>query len=87
MLNQDNIQNDIRKIIYDILDEQNEYLVMKANDSLYDIGMDSIDCMNLLIKIEEKYQIEFEEENVENLQLKSIDDLSKDVLKLIKKSQ
>ena len=63
MLNQDNIQNDIRKIIYDILDEQNEYLVMKANDSLYDIGI------------------------VENLQLKSIDDLSKDVLKLIKKSQ
>jgi len=46
-----------------------------------------IDCMNLLIKIEEKYQIEFEEEIVENLQLKSIDDLSKDVLKLIKKSQ
>jgi len=36
MLNQDNIQNDIRKIIYDILDEQNEYLVMKANDRLYE---------------------------------------------------
>ena len=73
MLNQDNIQNDIRKIIYDILDEQNEYLVMKANDSLYDIGMDSIDCMNLLIKIEEKYQIEFEEHDFDGDSFQSID--------------
>ena len=67
---------DTRKIVSDILAKRVDVSTLKEEDSLKDLGLDSLDLVEVMLEIEDTLHIEFDSEEIGNLStLKSVLDL------------
>ena len=67
---------DIRKTVSDILAKRVDVSKLKEEDSLKEIGLDSLDLVEVMLEIEEALNIEFDSEEIVNLTtLQSVLDL------------
>ena len=67
---------DTRKTVSDILAKRVDVSNLKEEDSLKDIGLDSLDLVEVMLEIEDALGIEFDSEEIANLStLKSVLDL------------
>ena len=67
---------DTRKIVSDILAKRVDVPTLKEEDSLKDLGLDSLDLVEVMLEIEDTLHIEFDSEEIGNLStLKSVLDL------------
>ena len=67
---------DIRKTVSDILAKRVDVSKLKEEDSLKEIGLDSLDLVEVMLEIEEVLNIEFDSEEIVNLTtLQSVLDL------------
>ncbi len=60
----------VRQIICDQLDLEEDVVTMEAN-ILEDLGADSLDVVDLVMSLEEEFDIEIPDEQVENIKLVS----------------
>lgn len=67
---------DTRKVVSDILAKRIDISSLKEEDSLKDIGLDSLDLVEVMLEIEDTLGIEFDSEEIGELTtLKSVLDL------------
>ncbi len=67
---------DTRKIVSDILAKRVDVSSLKEEDSLKEIGLDSLDLVEVMLEIEDALGIEFDSEEIAGLStLKSVLDL------------
>jgi len=67
---------DIRKVVSDILAKRIDVSSLKEEDSLKNIGLDSLDLVEVMLEIEDTLGIEFDSEEIGELTtLKSVLDL------------
>ncbi len=67
---------DTRKVVSDILAKRIDVSSLKEEDSLKDIGLDSLDLVEVMLEIEDTLGIEFDSEEIGELTtLKSVLDL------------
>jgi len=67
---------DTRKVVSDILAKRIDVSSLKEEDSLKNIGLDSLDLVEVMLEIEDTLGIEFESEEISELTtLKSVLDL------------
>lgn len=67
---------DTRKVVSDILAKRIDVSSLKEDDSLKNIGLDSLDLVEVMLEIEDTLGIEFESEEISELTtLKSVLDL------------
>lgn len=67
---------DIRKVVSDILAKRIDVSSLKEEDSLKNIGLDSLDLVEVMLEIEDTLGIEFDSEEISELTtLKSVLDL------------
>lgn len=67
---------DTRKIVSDILAKHVDVSSLKEEDSLKEIGLDSLDLVEVMLEIEDALGIEFDSEEIAGLStLKSVLDL------------
>ena len=67
---------DTRKTVSDILAKRVDVSNLKEEDSLKDIGLDSLDLVEVMLEIEDALGIEFDSEEIANLStLESVLDL------------
>ncbi len=67
---------DIRKVVSDILAKRIDVSKLKEEDSLKEIGLDSLDLVEVMLEIEEELNIEFDSNEIMELStLKSVLDL------------
>ena len=67
---------DTRKVVSDILAKRIDVSSLKKEDSLKDIGLDSLDLVEVMLEIEDTLGIEFDSEEIGELTtLKSVLDL------------
>lgn len=67
---------DTRKIVSDILAKRVDVSSLKEEDSLREIGLDSLDLVEVMLEIEDALGIEFDSEEIAGLStLKSVLDL------------
>ena len=67
---------DVRKVVSEILAKRVDISNLKEEDSLKNIGLDSLDLVEVMLEIEEALGIEFDSEEIGNLStLKSVLDL------------
>lgn len=67
---------DTRKVVSDILAKRIDVSSLKEDDSLKNIGLDSLDLVEVMLEIEDTLGIEFESEEIGELTtLKSVLDL------------
>ena len=67
---------DVKKTVSDILDKRIDVSNLKEEDSLADIGLDSLDLVEVMLEIEDALGVEFDSEEIANLStLKSVLDL------------
>ncbi len=67
---------DTRKVVSDILAKRIDVSSLKEDDSLKNIGLDSLDLVEVMLEIEDALGIEFESEEIGELTtLKSVLDL------------
>ncbi|SDN82389.1 acyl carrier protein [Acetanaerobacterium elongatum] len=64
----------VRQIICDQLDLEEDVVTMEAN-ILEDLGADSLDIVDLVMSLEEEFDIEIPDEQVENI--KTVGDIVK----------
>lgn len=64
----------VRQIICDQLDLEEDVVTMEAN-ILEDLGADSLDIVDLVMSLEEEFDIEIPDEQVENI--KTVSDIVK----------
>ena len=73
---------DVRQVVSDILAKRIDVTSLKEEDSLKDIGLDSLDLVEVMLEIEEALGIEFDSEEIANLStLQSVLDLIKTKIK------
>ena len=58
----------VRQIICDQLDLEEDVVTMEAN-ILEDLGADSLDIVDLVMSLEEEFDIEIPDEQVENIKI------------------
>lgn len=75
---------EILKIVENKLNNKTK---VKTNDLLLDVGIDSVNIIELVIEIETKFDFEFEESMLSYNTLRSIDSISKYVYKRINEIQ
>ena len=64
---------DIKKTVSDILAKRVDVSNLKEEDSLMEIGLDSLDLVEVMLEIEDTLNIEFDSEEIANLTtLKSV---------------
>lgn len=83
-MNLTDIEIEILKIVENKL---NNKIKVKTNDLLLDVGIDSVNIIEMVIEIETKFDFEFEESMLSYNTLRSIDSISKYVYKRINKIQ
>ena len=67
---------DTRKVVSDILAKRVDVSKLKEEDSLKDIGLDSLDSVEVMLEIEDALGVEFDSEEIANLStLQSVLDL------------
>ena len=67
---------DVRKVVSEILAKRVDVSKLKEEDSLKEIGLDSLDLVEVMLEIEEALNIEFDSEEIVNLTtLQSVLDL------------
>lgn len=67
---------DTKKVVSEILAKRVDISNLKEEDSLKNIGLDSLDLVEVMLEIEDTLNIEFESEEIANLStLKSVLDL------------
>ena len=67
---------DAKKTVTEILAKRVDVSNLKEEDSLTDIGLDSLDLVEVMLEIEDTLGIEFDSEEIANLStLKSVLDL------------
>ena len=67
---------DTRKVVSDILAKRVDVSKLKEEDSLKDIGLDSLDLVEVMLEIEDALGVEFDSEEIANLStLQSVLDL------------
>lgn len=67
---------DTRKVVSDILAKRIDISNLKEEDSLKNIGLDSLDLVEVMLEIEDTLSIEFDSEEIAELTtLKSVLDL------------
>lgn len=67
---------DTRKVVSDILAKRVDVSSLKEEDSLKNIGLDSLDLVEVMLEIEDTFGIEFDSEEIVELStLKSVLDL------------
>ena len=67
---------DTRKVVSDILAKRVDVSSLKEEDSLKNIGLDSLDLVEVMLEIEDALGIEFDSEEIAELTtLKSVLDL------------
>lgn len=67
---------DTKKIVSEILAKRVDISALKEEDSLKDLGLDSLDLVEVMLEIEDTLHIEFDSEEIANLStLKSVLDL------------
>lgn len=67
---------DTRKVVSDILAKRVDVSTLKEEDSLKNIGLDSLDLVEVMLEIEDTLGIEFDSEEIAELTtLKSVLDL------------
>ena len=73
---------DVRQTVSDILAKRVDVSGLKEEDSLKEIGLDSLDLVEVMLEIEDTLQIEFDSEEIAGLTtLKSVLDLINTKLK------
>lgn len=83
-MNLTDIKSEIVKIVENKL---NNKIKVKTNDLLLDIGIDSVNVIELVIEIETKFDFEFEESMLSYNTLRSIDSISEYVYKRISETK
>ena len=71
---EESVFDTVRTIIVDQLDVEEEKVTMDA-DIQNDLGADSLDIVDLVMSFEEEYEIEFPDDDVENI--KTVGDIVK----------
>ena len=67
---------DVKKIVSEILAKRVDISKLKEEDSLKDIGLDSLDLVEVMLEIEDALGVEFDSEEIANLStLQSVLDL------------
>ena len=66
---------DVKKTVTDILAKRIDVSTLKEEDSLREIGLDSLDLVEVMLAIEDKLGIEFTSEEI--AQLSTLKDVSK----------
>lgn len=67
---------DVKKIVSEILAKRVDVSKLKEEDSLKDIGLDSLDLVEVMLEIEDALGVEFDSEEIANLStLQSVLDL------------
>ena len=67
---------DIKKVVSDILAKRIDISNLKEEDSLTQIGLDSLDLVEVMLEIEDALGVEFDSDEIGNLTtLKSVLDL------------
>lgn len=67
---------DVKKTVTEILAKRVDVSNLKEEDSLMDIGLDSLDLVEVMLDIEDTLNIEFDSEEIANLStLQSVLDL------------
>ena len=70
------IAMDVKKTVTEILAKRVDVSNLKEEDSLMDIGLDSLDLVEVMLDIEDTLNIEFDSEEIANLStLQSVLDL------------
>ncbi len=73
---------DVRQTVSDILAKRIDVSGLKEEDNLKEIGLDSLDLVEVMLEIEETLQIEFDSDEIAGLTtLKSVLDLINSKLK------
>lgn len=81
MSTEENLYKDISLLIRDILNNHN--LIIENTIKISDYGMDSLDYINLITKIEDYYCIELPDEILTDTYKITVGDISKNVLECI----
>ena len=67
---------DAKKVVSEILAKRVDISKLKEEDSLRDIGLDSLDLVEVMLEIEDALGVEFDSEEIANLStLQSVLDL------------
>lgn len=67
---------DVKKVVSEILAKRVDISKLKEEDSLKDIGLDSLDLVEVMLEIEDALGVEFDSEEIANLStLQSVLDL------------
>ena len=75
------MEENIKKIICNILDRN---IVMDNREDIRAYGMDSLLKVQLVIKIEEEFNIEFVDEDLDQRNFASVDEICRTINKYIK---
>lgn len=77
------IKDVILKFVISIMDKEMNKFELNYEENLFDLGMDSIKYVNLIVKLEMYYNIEFNNEIMNMTEYDSISKISEYVAKLI----
>lgn len=83
MKNVEEIKDVILKFVISIMDKEMNKFELNYEENLFDLGMDSIKYVNLIVKLEMYYNIEFNNEIMNMTEYNSISKISEYVAKLI----
>ena len=83
MKNVEEIKDVILKFVISIMDKEMNKFELNYEENLFDVGMDSIKYVNLIVKLEMYYNIEFNNEIMNMTEYDSISKISEYVAKLI----
>ena len=83
MKNVEEIKDVILKFVISIMDKEKNKFELNYEENLFDLGMDSIKYVNLIVKLEMYYNIEFNNEIMNMTEYDSISKISEYVAKLI----
>lgn len=83
MKNVEEIKDVILKFVISIMDKEMNKFELNYEENLFDLGMDSIKYVNLIVKLEMYYNIEFNNEIMNMTEYDSISKISEYVAKLI----
>ena len=82
MKNVEEIKDVILKFVISIMDKEMNKFELNYEENLFDLGMDSIKYVNLIVKLEMYYNIEFNNEIMNMTEYDSISKISEYVAKL-----
>ena len=86
MKSKKDIEVTLAEFITSILEKKSIDFNLSYDDNIYYLGIDSIEYINLIIKLEENFEIEFGDEIMDKSKYNSIDEITKYILKLIERN-